>query len=238
MTLPKIDMPLFDITIPSTGKAVKFRPFVVKEEKILLIAQESKEEKDIILALKQIINNCVQEDLNISRLAYFDLEYVFLKLRAKSVSNVVDFKYTDPEDGEVYPVRVNLDQVEIQKDEKNNPIVMIDEEKGLGLRLRFPSVEDTIAYKDPELDQDAILTKIVSACIEDVFTAEDTYAFTEYTPEEQLEFIDSIPVPAFGKIQEFFDTIPVLRHEVTYKNKAKQAKTLSFEGLNDFFTWG
>ena len=239
MTLPKIAMPLFPITVPSTDKEVLFRPFLVKEEKILLIAQESKEERDIIVALKQIINNCVQEEnFKIDSLAYFDLEYIFLKLRAKSVSNIVEFKYTDPEDNETYTIKVNLDNVEIQKDEKNNPVIMIDENTGMGLRMHFPSVEDTLEYKTPGLDQDEVLTRIVASCIEDVFDAENVYAFNEYTPAQQNEFIDSIPVPVFAKIQEFFDTIPVLRHEVTYKTKDKKTKTLAFEGLNDFFTWG
>ena len=239
MTLPKIAMPLFNITIPSTSKEVLFRPFLVKEEKILLIAQESKEERDIIVALKQIINNCAQEEnFKIDKLAYFDLEYIFLKLRAKSVSNVVEFKYTDPEDTEVYTIKVNLDEVEIIKNEKNNPVVMIDETLGLGLRLRFPTVEATVEYKAPGLNQDDILTKIVASCIEDVFDTENVYSFDDYTPAQQNEFIDTIPVPVFGKIQEFFDTIPVMRHELTYKTKDKKTKTLTFEGLNDFFTWG
>lgn len=239
MTLPKITMPLFPITVPSTNKEILFRPFLVKEEKILLIAQESKEERDIIVALKQIINNCVQEEnFKIDSLAYFDLEYIFLKLRAKSVSNIVEFKYTDPEDSETYVVKVNLDQVEIQKNESNNPVITIDENTGLGIRMRFPSVEHTLEYKTPGLDQDEVLTKIIAACIEDVFDSTEVYAFDEYTPVQQNEFIDSIPVPVFAKIQEFFDTIPVLKHEVTYKNKEKKTKTLTFEGLNDFFTWG
>jgi len=237
MSLPKISMPLFEINIPSIDKKVKFRPFLVKEEKILLIAQESKEEKDIISALKQIIQNCSQEEINIERLAYFDLEYLFLKLRAKSVSNIVEFKYVDPNDGETYTIKVNLNDVEIHKDDTNNPIIKINEE-GLGLRLRFPSVDHTLEYKTPGLDQDEILTKMVAACIEDVFDSENVYSFDEYTPEQQLEFIDSIPVPAFADIQKFFDTIPTLRHEVKYKTKDKEEKTIVFEGLNDFFTWG
>jgi hypothetical protein len=239
MTLPKIAMPLFPIKVPSMDREVLFRPFLVKEEKILLIAQESKEERDIIVALKQIINNCVQEEnFKIDKLAYFDLEYIFLKLRAKSVSNSIEFKYTDPEDGQVYTIKVNLDEVEIAKNEKNNPVVMIDDERGLGLRMRFPTVEHTVEYKKPGLNQDEVLTKIVAACIEDVFDSENVYAFDEYTPAQQNEFIDTIPVPVFGKIQEFFDTIPSMKHELTYKTKDKKTKTLTFEGLNDFFTWG
>lgn len=238
MTLPKIAMPLFPILIPSTGKEVMFRPFVVKEEKILLVAQESKEEADIILALKQIINNCVQDtEFNVESLAYFDLEYIFLKLRARSVSNVVTFNYTDAEDGEVYTINVNLNDVEITKNPENNPIVKVNED-GLGLRMKFPTVQDTINYKTPGMDQDEILTKIVTACIEDVFDSENVYAFSEYTPAQQLEFIDSIPVPVFAEIQKFFDTIPVLKHEVKYKTKDKKEKSIMFEGLNDFFTWG
>jgi 5-methylcytosine-specific restriction endonuclease McrBC regulatory subunit McrC len=184
------------------------------------------------------LTNCCQEEINIDKLAYFDLEYMFLKLRAKSVNNIIDFKYKDPEDDEEYKLRVNLDDVDIERNEKNNPVVWINEENGVGLRLKFPSITETLKYKESDLNQDEVLTRIIKACIEDVFDKEEVYQFDQYTAEQQLEFIDDLEVPVFAKIQEFFDTVPVLKHTIKYKNKAKENKTIVLEGLNDFFTWG
>lgn len=240
MNLPKIEQPLFPIKIPSLDKEVLFRPFLVKEEKILLIANTSKEERDIILAIKQIITNCMQdESVSVSKLTTFDLEYIFLKLRARSVNNLIEFRYTDMADNRQYDITVNLDEVELETPEKPaEKVVMIDEKKGFGLRLKYPSVDDTVYYKEPGLTPDQMLARVIETCIEDVFTNDDVYQLDQSTPEQRAEFVDSIPVPVFTKIQEFFDSMPVLRHTVEYKTKDGEKKTILFEGLNDFFTWG
>ena len=239
MSLPKISSPLFPIKIPSTGEEFMFRPFLVAEEKILLIGQQSGDERDITTAIKQIINNCVQGDLRIQDMPNFDLEYVFLKLRAQSVSNMVNIVYSDPSDNSEAEISINLNDVNVDMPkEPINPVVFIDEPAGFGLKLKFPSVDESIAFKDPELDAARSLTMILEACIEEVFTADDVLEFKSYKPAEQLEFIDTIPVPVFTKIQEFYDSMPVLRHTVTFKPKDKEAKKITLEGLNDFFSWG
>lgn len=237
--LPQIKSPLFDIMVHSLGESKMFRPFLVAEEKILLIGQASGDERDITRAIKQIITNCVQDDLDVSSIPNFDLEYLFLKLRAQSVSNIVNIVYTDPADGSQAEIKIDLNDVEIQMPEKPvDPVIFIDEKAGFGMKLKYPSVDETIAFKNPELSADESLNLILEACIEEVFDANDLYQFKEYKPEAKLEFIDAIPVPVFTKIQEFYDNMPVLRHTVKFKAKDKPEKTIVLEGLNDFFSWG
>lgn len=233
--LPKIDQPLFTITIPSTGKEMLFRPFLVKEEKILLVGTSSGDEVDILTALTQVANNCAAEPL--IGLTEFDVEWIFLQLRARSVNPMVEFMYKDPDDLKEYKLKLDLRTVELTKSEVE-PVVMIDEEKKLGLRLKFPGIEEAKAYKAAELTQEQVLDKVIEACIEDVFDANDVFEFKQYSAEQRAQFIDSLPVPVFNKIQEFFDSTPHLKHTLTYKNSEKKERKVTLEGLNDFFTWG
>jgi hypothetical protein len=236
MTLPKIDKPLFDLHVPSMDKVAKFRPFVVKEEKILLIAQQSGQEKDIIQAIKQVVNNCVQEKgFDVDKLATFDLEYLFLKLRAKSVNNIIEVSYRDLEDDKVYPFVIDLDDVEMQNKQKmSNKIAITD---SVGIVMKYPSV--TILDNLPaDASPTDIVEYLVRACIDCVYDEETVYKASDYTEDELTEFLDSLSIDTFNKIREFFDTLPQMYYKLEYKNSLGNERVIELTTLNDFFTWG
>lgn len=235
MPLPKIDQPLFDMTIPSTGKKITFRPFLVKEEKILLIAQQSGNDTEIIRAIKQILNNCVQEELDLDSLAIFDLEYMFLKLRARSVNNVVKLSYRDTEDGEVYDFEVDLDKIEIQMPEKLNSKIEIN--KNVGMTMKYPSASITDRMKDFENEVE-LMTFFIVNCIDTIYDEESVYVVEEFSEDEVTEFLDGLDVKSFEKIREFFENIPRLYHKIEYTNSIESKRTIELTSLKDFFMWG
>ena len=172
--LPKLDKPLFELTVPSMNKKFKFRPFTVKEEKILLTAQQSGEDKDIILAIKQVVNNCCHDSsFDIDDLATFDLEYMFLKLRAKSVNNIIEVAYRDNEDDQVYEFKINLDEVQmINMDSDSAKVISVSDT--VGLKMKYPSVTiiDNIPdYEDPS----EIIDYLVKNCIDYIYDEESVY---------------------------------------------------------------
>jgi hypothetical protein len=164
MPLPKIDQPIFDMTIPSIGKTITFRPFLVKEEKILLIAQQSGNDTDVIRAIKQILNNCVLEDIDLDSLAIFDIEYMFLKLRSKSVNNIVKLSYRDVEDGEVYDFELDLDTIEVTIPENIGSKIEINDT--VGMTMKYPSASITDRLKDFDTEVD-LMTFFIVNCIDE-----------------------------------------------------------------------
>ena len=236
MALPKIDKPLFELRIPSMNKIVKSRPFVVKEEKILLTAQQSGHEKDIILAIKQVLQNCIQEPkFDVDTLATFDLEYMFLKLRARSVNNIIEVSYRDIEDEKVYDFTIDLDEVEMLQEEiVSNKIMASDT---VGIIMKYPSV--TILDNAPD-DATApeMVEYLVKSCIDQIFDDENVYPISEYTDEDVVEFIEQLDVDTFNKIREFFDTLPRMYHKIEYTNSLGKQRTIELTTLSDFFTWG
>lgn len=230
--LPKIDQPLFEMTIPSNSKKVMFRPFLVKEEKILLIAQQGSS-ADIIRSIKQVLSNCVQEDL--VHLTTFDLEYMFLKLRAKSVNNIAKVSYQDNEDGVVYDFEIDLDTIEVQFNEKNNPKIKINDK--VGIIMKYPSAEITDKLTEFENEVDLMNFFIVNS-IESIYDDETVYMASEYTQEEVEQFLDYLNVESFEKIKEFFETLPKLYHKIEYTNSMGTKREIEFNNLRDFFMWG
>lgn len=235
MSLPKIDKPLFDLLVPSMDKTYKCRPFVVREEKILLMAQESGSEKDIIMAIKQVINNCIQDPkFDVDKLATFDLEYMFLKLRAQSVNNVIEVSYRDNEDNKVYDFKVDLDEVKMRRKEEMSNKIMINDK--VGIMMAYPSV--TLLKDAPEDSTPAELVEyLVRNCIAQVFDEEGVYPTNEYTPEEVTDFIDSLDINTFDKIRAFFDNLPQMYYKIEYKNSLGNDRSIELTSLNDFFTW-
>lgn len=233
MALPKIEQPIFEMKVPSTGKTVKFRPFVVKEEKILLIAQQSGNDKEVVRAIKQILNNCLLDDINVEDLATFDLEYMFLKLRARSVNNLVKLAYRDTEDDKVYEFEVDLDEIEIEVKPTNNKIKVNDE---VGIVMKYPaaSITDELGEFDNEVD---LLLFFVRKCIDQVYDSENVYPASDSSEEELNQFIDSLDVQTFEKIREFFDSIPTLSHTLTYTNSKGSERSIELNNLKDFFMW-
>lgn len=235
MPLPKIEQPLFEMTIPSTNKKILYRPFLVKEEKILLMAQQSGNAMDIIRALKQIITNCIQDNIDVDTLATFDLEYIFLRLRATSVNNVVNLSYRDNEDEKVYNFDVDLNQIEIVKDPANDPIVKVSDT--IGIKLRYPSVNITESIDQYETETD-LLSFFLTNCIESVYDADNVYLAADYTKEELDEFLDGLDVKTFEKIKLFFDTMPKMRYTIKYQNSLGHDREIELSTLQDFFTLG
>jgi hypothetical protein len=236
MKLPKIDMPVFEMLVPSQKKTIKCRPYVCREEKILLIAQESGEEKDIVLALKQVLNNCIiDESFDIDTITTFDLEYMFLKLRAKSVNNVVTIKYRDQEDDEAYEFQVNLDSVEMLDIGSINNTIMVNETTGI--KMKYPSI--TILEDAPSVfNQAELIDYLVVSCIESIFDEENVYPIKDVSKEELQSFLDDLPVNSLNELTEFFKTLPRMYHKLEYKNKAGEDRYIELRNLRDFFTLG
>ena len=199
------------------------------------MAQQSGEDSDIYKAILQIINNCSVETL--TNLTQFDCEYMFVKLRANSINNIIDFVYSDPESQEKVDLKLNLKEVEIEMPNDIDFNVSISEDPLLGLKLKYPTIDEVISIKQAAFSSDETLTKIIMACIDDVYEAEDLHQFKEYPEEERIKFIDSMPVDALEKIQTFIAKIPSLTHEIKFEKKDGKKETIKLEGLKDFFTW-
>ena len=233
MALPTIEQPIFEMKIPSTGKNVKFRPFLVREEKILLIAQQGGNDKDVIRAIKQILSACLTDNIDVDQLATFDLEYMFLKLRARSVNNIVKLAYRDTEDDKVYDFEIDLDEIELEVKPVNNKIKVNDE---IGIIMKYPaaSITDELGEYDNEVD---LLLFFVRKCIDQIFDSENVYPANESTEEEINQFIDSLDVQTFERIREFFDSIPTLSHTLKYTNSNGSERVIELNNLKDFFMW-
>ena len=202
MALPKIDKPLFEMTIPSQKRTIKLRPFVVKEEKILLTAQQSGQEKDIVIAIKQVLQNCIQDPtFDIDTLTTFDLEYMFLKLRARSVNNIIEVSYRDNEDEKVYNFELDFDKVETKQDTESNPVIDLGD--NISLVLKYPPVS---VYTDKSffnLEDDKVFETILLSSMTKIFENDKAYDCKSVQKAELLEFINSIPAKQYEKIQEF-----------------------------------
>ena len=237
MGLPIIKHPTFDLTIPSTKQTIKYRPFLVKEEKVLLLAQSSNNVNDMISAVKQIINNCIVEgDVNIDFLPSFDIEYIFLKLRINSVAPEVDLKFTDPETDKEHKVKVDLSEVNVQFVEGSSNIVDIG--NGISMVMKWPTYSD-IGSIDFEKDAAAGTVEMIKICTTQILSGENQEQvdqFKDYTNEEVDEFIDSLPPESFTKFQKFFTDMPKLEHTIEYE-VGKKKKTHTFSGIQDFFSF-
>ena len=236
MALPKIDKPVFTMLVPSQKKQVKFRPFVVREEKILLIAQQSGQEKDMVRAIKQILTNCVQEEnFNIEDLTTFDLEYMFLKLRAKSVNNVIEVSYRDIEDDKVYDFNIDLDEVEMLEQGKVDNNIKINDT--VGVVMKYPSISLVEDVPD-DLPPAELVEYLVRSCIDVIYDEDAVYPAKDTSEEELTDFIESLGIETFIKIREFFDNLPRMYYKIEYKNSLGNERTIELTTLSDFFTWG
>lgn len=235
MSLPKINYPLFEVEIPSTLQKIKMRPFLVKEEKLLLMAQTSGNSRDTVLAIKQVVNNCIVDNVDVDKLTTFDLEYLFVKLRARSINNIIDVVYTDPEDEQQYKLQIDLDDVEIQRDDRHNNKIEITDE--LGIILRYPKT-DMLKAVDAATSEVDLYFEVIKYCIDQVYDAENVYDTSEQTPEELQEFMASLDVKTFKQIQLFLETMPKLHYETSYTNSNGTERKVVLQNLNDFFMLG
>ena len=234
MPLPKIDQPLFELTIPSNGDTVNFRPFTVKEEKILLIAQESKDLDQVVLSIKQILTNCI-ENYDIEKLAVFDLEYILIQIRAKAVNNEFKFRVTDPESEETVDIEMNVEDIEIVRDDKHSKNVKVTDD--VTLAMRYPSIDfiKMLRQGDDAESQQNALFDLMRTCIDYVIEGDQVYKLSDFTEEEISEFIDSLNSNVLERIKDFFDTIPKMRFETTYHLKDGTEKKFVAEGTETFF---
>tara|TARA_Y100000741_G_C18164413_1_gene522564 strand:+ start:34 stop:786 length:753 start_codon:yes stop_codon:yes gene_type:complete len=250
MALPKIEVMHHTLTLPSTGKELRFRPFLVKEEKILMMAMQSGEAKDIISALKDIISNCLEDDIKVSELAMFDFEYIFLQLRARSVGDSIDIKYSDPEficskDNKecLFSSTINIDEIKIEKVKIEKELVDITDT--IKVKLRWPKVDDTAAMGDltgEGVDQEKLISStfsMIGNCIEYIMDGKDMHKPSDYSEKEVDDFLNSLSSAQFKSIQKYFESLPKLRKEVVSKcSKCGNENIKKLEGVNDFFAWG
>ena len=236
MALPKLTTPTYELEVPSTDEKIKYRPFLVKEEKILLIASESGKQTDIINAIKEIATACTFGKLKIGRMPMFDVEYIFLNIRAKSVGEVSELPLIAPDDNETrVVVEVDLSEVKVQETEGHtNKIELTDE---MGVYMQYPNVDTFSKSGMTEITASNML-EVISACIGQIYDkkGEEVWEAQDSTKKELIEFIEQLSSKQFGNIQDFFDTMPKLKHTLTVKNpKTKVERDVVLSGLSDFF---
>jgi len=233
MALPKIDLPIFELELPSTGEKIKYRPFTVKEEKILLVAQESKDATQEVLATKQVVNNCLINK-DVADLAMFDLEYVLLTLRSRSVDNTITFNVVDPESKENVSLTLDLDNISLLRDDNHsNEIAISDEYR---LYLKYPTIDQYIDISTMDVNDPLVNYYIMISCLDYVASDDEVHYFKDYKKEEVDSFMEEVTGEVLKKIQNFFETMPRLRHELKYTNKNGIEQTFVIEGMRTFFT--
>lgn len=233
MALPKLEHPLFDLKIPSTQEKVKFRPFTVKEEKILLVAKESQERSQMIDAIKQIISNCI-EDIEVNKLAIFDIEYIMLQIRAKSVNNVIDFKIKDPDTEEEVELSIDIDDIQIQFDDDHTDRIHLQDETYL--IMRYPSVKELdMIFELTQQESSEKMFDLLVKCFDKIVDGENVYNVKDHTDKEIEDFVNSLSSRNIQEIKKFFDTMPVMKYEKKYKNKNGDEKTFVVRGTETFF---
>ena len=233
MGLPKIDLPIFETKLISTGrKKIKYRPFTVKEEKILLIAQESSDIDQVILAIKQIIGNCCK-DVNVDKLPMFDMEYLLMQIRGKSVNNVIEFRITDPDTEKPVDLEMDIDEVSIVKPKGHNREISITEDAYI--IMGYPKLAEVAKMLNPEQSEADNVYDVMLACIESVVEGDTTYDLDDFTKEEVQEFIESFTTETVESVKKFFDTMPVLKCEKEYVNANGDKKKIVLEGVETFF---
>ena len=237
MTLPILETPSYEMTLPSADVKVKFRPFLVKEEKILLQALESEDQKQIINALKEIVSTCTFGVLNVNELPTFDLEYVFLQIRAKSVGEIAKLKVLCPDDKTTYgDVDVDLTKIEVQVDDKHTNKIIIDENKKIGIIMKYPTLGSVDPSTDFTKEQTNKVFALIANSIYQIFEGDKVYLTSDYTKDEINKFIESLSTKAFNEIQNFYTRMPKLTHEIEVENpKTKVKSKVILQGLTDFF---
>jgi hypothetical protein len=236
MALPKLTTPTYELEIPSTDEKIKYRPFLVKEEKILMMAMESKKSSDIVQAVKDIVSECTFNKINMSDMPMFDIEYIFLQIRSKSVDEVSKLKLLCPDDGKTYAeIELNLNEVKVQVgDDHTNKIELND---GMGIIMKYPTIDSFRESGIQDINASNML-EVIGSCILQIYEkkGEKTYDPKDQTKKELTEFIEQLTTTQFKQVQKFFDTMPKLKHEIMVKNpKTKKESKITLTGLNDFF---
>ena len=238
MPLPKIATPTYELELPSTGQTIEYRPFLVKEEKVLVIAMESEDTKQITTAIKTVIKNCIKtRGIKVENLPTFDIEYLFLNIRGKSVGEEIEVNLICPDDNETtVPVTINLDDIQVTKTEGHNPQIKLDDE--IALQMRYPSLDEFIKNNfdmsgGSDMDQSF---ELIASCIDKIYTADEVWTAADCTKKEIRDFLEQMNSSQFKEIENFYTTMPKLSHTLEITNpKTKVTSEVVLEGLASFF---
>ena len=238
MPLPKIATPTYELVLPSTGKKIKYRPFLVKEEKILILALESEDTKQITNAVKTILKSCITtRGIKVEELPTFDIEYIFLNIRGKSVGESLDVLVTCPDDGETQVEhKIYIDEIQVQKSEDHSPDIKLDH--SLTLRMKYPSLNEFIQNNFSISDENTLQASmdIIASCIDVVYSEDESWAAADCTKKELSEWLETLNTSQFKEIETFFETMPKLSHTLKVVNpKTKVESDVTLEGLTSFF---
>ena len=240
MPLPKINTPTYELEIPSTGKKVRYRPFLVREEKILIMALESEDMKQITNAIVEILSECIlTKGVKISELATFDIEYLFLNIRGKSVGEEIEVNVTCPDDGETQvEMKIDIDTIKVQRDDNHNNVIRLDD--ALSMKMKYPSIEQFVE-NNFEVQEDVSNVdqslQMITSCIEMVYNADECWSASDCTKQEMEEFVEQMNTKQFKEIEKFFTSMPKLSHTINVKNpNTKKTSEVTLEGLASFFS--
>mgnify|MGYP006153367439 FL=1 len=247
MPLPKIDAPVFELTLPVSGTKVTYRPFTVREEKLLLIAQQQQDISAISRAIQQVVQNCVINSVDITTIPTFEVEYLFIMLRSTSINNIIklqlqdpDFTPTDEQQTNIIEVEVNLDNIVVDTSRKAESVLTLNPD--YKLKLKFPTYSDFEKISEKDVDDDKatdVAFDMIGNSIDSIFTqgGDEVFIFSDYTKDEKREFVESLSSKNFADIQKFLSSSPAVSYTITYNNYAGEEKTRELRGLIDFFTF-
>ena len=238
MPLPKIATPTYELVLPSSNRKIKFRPFLVKEEKVLILAMESQDTTQIANAVKDVISNCIiTRGIKVDKLSTFDIEYLFLNIRGKSVGEDIEVMVTCPDDGKTQvPMSINIDDIKVQKDKDHSPDIVLDDT--YTLRMKYPSLNEFIKTNFDQVENMKVddTFDLISSCIDQVYSEEETWSHQECTKKELSDFVESLNSSQFKMVEGFFTTMPKLSHIVKVTNpNTKVDNEIKLEGLQSFF---
>ena len=238
MPLPTISTPTYELILPSSNKKIRYRPFLVKEEKILILAMESQDSKQIARAVKDVLSKCIlSKGIKVERLSTFDIEYLFLNIRGKSVGEQIEVMVTCPDDGKTQvPMSINIDSIKIQRDETHDRDIKLDET--YTLRMKYPSLSEFIKNNFSSVENMNVddTFDLIASCIDQVYSEEESWASEECTKKELNNFIESLNSSQFKMVEKFFETMPKLSHTVKVINpNTKVESDIKIEGLQSFF---
>ena len=238
MPLPKIATPTYELELPSTGQSINYRPFLVKEEKLLVLALETEDTKQITTAIKNVLKNCVlTKGIKVDQLPTFDIEFLFLNIRGKSVGEEIEVNIVCPDDEETQvPITIDLDDIKVQRTDNHTNQIKLD--KDLMMELKYPSLEQFIKNNFDFNDANAMDQSfdLIATCIDKIYTADEVWAAADCTKKEIKEFLEQMNSSQFKEIETFFETMPKLSHKVKVTNpKTKVKSDVVLEGLASFF---
>ncbi len=238
MPLPKISVPTYEIELPSTGQILKYRPFLVREEKLLILALESEDTQEITTAVKNVIKNCIEtKGVKVESLPTFDIEYLFLNIRGKSVGEQIEVNVICPDDGDTtVPVKIDVNQIKVEKNKKHTNKIKVDDK--IMMEMRYPSLDQFIKNNFDISSNNNVNQSfdLIVSCIDKIYTEDEVWTSSDITKEELIDFLDQMNSSQFKQIEAFFETMPKLSHKIKVKNpNTKVESEVVLEGLASFF---